>query len=303
VILNLLLGSIPREVLCWFIEVSLQEDPLETMKKKQIEDMETILTSQKINLSRKKLKQIPLSDQCKEIILGSLLGDGSLKMKKNYKNARFFIRHSQVQEEYFQWKASALQEISSNASIQYSKKSGYSQNQKLLFQSRALPQLTEMNSMTHDGAQRLIIRRRWLNHLTPLSLAIWWLDDGSIISLGRKGVLCTDGFDEDSVKLLAHYLEVVWNVYTHVGPIRRDRKYGDSSKKLYYRLWFGTEQLKKFLRIILPYIPVKSMLRKAILLYKDAEFQQRWISEMKLLNPQFSEQIDFILQSKQKLRE
>jgi recombination protein RecA len=266
--------------------------------------MKTVLTSQKkINLSRKKLKQIPLSDQCKEIILGSLLGDGSLQIQKNYKNARFYIRHSQAQEEYFQWKASALQEISSDASIQYSEKSGYSQNQKLLFQSRALPQLTEINSMTHNGGQRLIIRRRWLNHLTPLSLAIWWLDDGSIISLGRKGVLCTDGFDEDSVKLLAHYLEVVWNVYTHVGPIKRDRKYGNSSKKLYYRLWFGTEELKKFLRIILPYIPVKSMLRKAMLLYKDAELQQRWISEMKLLNPNFSEQIDLILQSKQKLRE
>nr|YP_009710006.1 putative LAGLIDADG homing endonuclease [Coleochaete scutata]QFU80111.1 putative LAGLIDADG homing endonuclease [Coleochaete scutata]QIQ23019.1 putative LAGLIDADG homing endonuclease [Coleochaete scutata] len=274
------------------------------MKKKQIEDMKTVLTSQKqINLSRKKLKQIPLSDQCKEIILGSLLGDGSLQIPKNDKNARFFIRHSQVEEEYFEWKASALEEISSDASIKYSEKSGYSENQKLLFQSGALGELTEIHSITHNGGHGLIIRRRWLNHLTPLSLAIWWLDDGSIISRGRKGVLCTDGFDEDSVKLLANYLEVVWNVYTHVGPIKRDRKDGNCSKKLYYRLWFGTEELKKFLRIILPYVPVKSMLRKAMLLYKDAELQQRWISEMKLLNPNFSEEIDLILQSKQKLRE
>nr|NP_943708.1 putative DNA endonuclease [Chara vulgaris]AAP92207.1 putative DNA endonuclease [Chara vulgaris] len=259
--------------------------------------METVLTSTSaINLSRKKLKQISLSDQCKAIILGSLLGDGSLKIFN--KNARFFIRHSQIQEEYFLWKASALQEISPSVP---SEKSGYSQNTKLLFQSRALPQLTEIHKITHDKNQ-LAIRRRWLNHLTPLSLAIWWLDDGSIISLGRKGVLCTDGFDEDSVKLLAHYLEVVWNVYTHVGPIQRDRKYGNYSQ-IYYRLWFGTEELKKFLRIILPYIPVQSMLRKTMLLYKDAKFQQRWISEMKLLNPQFSEQIDLILQSKHKLRE
>nr|QXT44716.1 putative DNA endonuclease [Nitellopsis obtusa] len=265
--------------------------------------METVFTSTSaINLSRKKLKQISLSDQCKAIILGSLLGDGSLKNNKNYKNARFFIRHSLQEEEYFLWKTSALQEISPSVPIQYSEKSGYSQNNKLLFQSRALPQLTEIHKITHDKNQ-LAIRRRWLNHLTPLSLAIWWLDDGSIISLGRKGVLCTDGFDEDSVKLLAHYLEVVWNVYTHVGPIQRqrDRQYGNYSQN--YRLWFGTEELKKFLRIILPYIPVQSMLRKTMLLYKDAKFQQRWISEMKLLNPQFSEQIDFILQSKQKLRE
>ena len=52
--------------------------------------------------------------------------------------------------------------------------------------------------------------------MTPLSLAIWWLDDGSIIGNGRKGVLCTDGFDEESVHVLARYLEKVWGVYAHV---------------------------------------------------------------------------------------
>lgn len=250
-----------------------------------------------------KLKQISLSDQCKAIILGSILGDGSLKIQKNYKNARFFIRHSQVQEEYFLWKTEALQEISTRGSIQYSEKSGYSQNKKLLFQSRALPQLTEIYKVTHSSEQnRLKIQLEWLNNLTPLSLAIWWLDDGSIISLGRKGVLCTDGFYENSVQLLANYLKLTWGINAHVGPIRRDRKYGNYTKKLYYRLWFGTEELKKFFRIILPYIPVKSMLRKTMLLYKDTKIQQRWISEMKFLNPKFAEQIDLILQSKQNQR-
>jgi uncharacterized lipoprotein YmbA len=40
------------------------------------------------------------------------------------------------------------------------------------------------------------------------------------------------------------------------------------------------EELKKFLRIILPHVPVPSMLKKVLLLYRDPELQQRWISEV-----------------------
>jgi len=231
-----------------------------------------------INLSRKKLSLISLSDQCKAILYGSLLGDGSLQLQKNYRNARFYIRHSQVQEEYFLWKVNALQEIASDRSIQISEKSGYGLNKSLLFQSRALSQLTEIHEITHDK-NRLAIQRRWLNHLTPLSLAIWWLDDGSLISNSRKGVLCTDGFDEKSVLILARYLKVVWDVDAHVGPIVRHRKDRNYSKQVYFRLWFGTGELKRFLRIIIPYVPA-CMIRKVLVLYKDPEFQQRWISEI-----------------------
>ena len=111
-----------------------------------------------------------------------------------------------------------------------------------------------------------------------MSLAIWWLDDGSIIGNGRKGVFCTDSFDEKSVKLLVHYLKTVWNVETHCAPIRRMR---DGIQHTYYRLWIrSSEELQKFLRIILPYIPVAEMLPKVLLLYKDSQLQQRWISEV-----------------------
>ena len=240
-----------------------------------------------INFSRKKLTLISLSDPCKAIIYGSLLGDGSLQLQKNYANARFYIRHNQVQEDYFLWKVNALQEIASDRSVQISEKSGYSLNKSLLFQSRALSQLTEIHQITHDH-NRLSVQRRWLNHLTPLSLAVWWLDDGSLISNHRKGVLCTDSLDEKSVLLLARYLKVVWDVNAHVGPIVRHRQDRNYSQQAYYRLWLGTEELKKFLRIILPHVPA-CMVRKVVLLYNDSEFQQRWISEICERNPSISE--------------
>jgi hypothetical protein len=242
-------------------------------------------------LTRKKLQQVSLSDDCKSIIYGTLLGDGCLQKTKGYQNARLSIRHSFVQVDYFHWKVDKLREIASPKSVQKQAPAGLSQQIKLLFQSRACPELSAIQSITHLN-NRLRIQRRWCNHLTPLSLAIWWCDDGSIISNGRKGVLCTDGFDETSVRLLANYLQTVWGIYVHVGAIKRDRKDGHYSKSHYYRLWFGTEELKKWLRIIMPHLPVASMLYKVIIVYKNSLFQERWISELKLALPRFENQID-----------
>ena len=223
-------------------------------------------------------QKVPLSDQTKEILLGSVLGDGSLRIHKPYKNARFSFRHSIKQKSYFVWKAKQFEEISSDKNIWLQKPDkGFSKNFKLRYQSRALESLTNLYKIISKRG-KLKINRRWLNYLTPLSLAIWWLDDGSIISNGRKGVICTDGFDEKSVKALARYLQVVWNIRTKPAIITRPR---NGKQKEYWRLWIrSTSELKNFLSIILPYIKVEEMLPKVILLYHDRQLQQRWISEI-----------------------
>lgn len=166
--------------------------------------------------------EVTLSDREQAIILGSLLGDGSLKLYPGYVNARFSVRHSTVQKEYFAWKAQALAGLASENSTFQQLPSGWSTNTMLRFQTRALEALTELYRLTHDQ-HRFRIRRRWLNRMTALSLAVWWCDDGSIIANGRKGVICTDGFDEASVRLIARYLQVVWKVEAHIGSIGRRR--------------------------------------------------------------------------------
>lgn len=200
----------------------------------------------------------------KEIILGSLLGDGSLKVNKKYKNARFSFRHSEQNKEYFFWKVKELKEISSKNCWWKEK------DKKYRYQSLALPALTEIFQLTHEK-NKLKIRRKWLNLLTPLSLFVWWMDDGSLIKNSRQGVLCTDSFDLKSQKILARYLYKVWKIKTKIGK----------SKRKYFRLFIrSTENLKKFLRIILPYLEVEKMLPKFLLIYKDPQLQQRWISEI-----------------------
>jgi LAGLIDADG DNA endonuclease family protein len=228
---------------------------------------------------------VSLSDQTLALIFGSLLGDGSLKLHPGYVNARFSFRHSSKQRAYFEWKAKLCGEISGRQSVFEQPADGFSSNTKLRYQSMALPALTELYDLTHDKRQ-FRIQRRWLNRMTSLSLAIWWLDDGSLISNSRRGVFCTDGFDEASVKLLARYLQVAWGIQTTVAPIHRvwkDKQYDQ------YRIWIrSSEELKKLLRIIAPHIEVKDMLYKVLVLYKDPILQQRWISELAALTS-FSE--------------
>jgi hypothetical protein len=247
----------------------------------------------------KRYEQVPLSDRTKEIILGTLLGDGSLKQQKNYKNVRLQFRHSEKDKDYFYWKVKQLQEIAGQNSVNVQKPDGYSKNKKLRFLGSALPALTKLHELTYKK-NTLNIQRKWLNNMTSLSLAVWWCDDGSLIGEGgRKGVFCTDGFDRESVKILAQYLDKVWHIRTKVAPVNhlRGGKY-----EQYWRLWIRSpEELKKFLRIIIPHIPVEGMLRKILLLYKDSQMQQRWISEVVQLS-QFSEDIVIRNLSKKKAK-
>jgi len=250
--------------------------PVETMKLRY-DSRRSFCRNASIDMQDAESTYVPLSQRARSVILGSILGDGSLKIQKSYKNANLQIRHSETQKEYLLWKADILREIATEKSVSVQKPDGYSARSKWRFVSRRLPSLTELHRLTYRD-NRVRIRRTWLNQLTPLSLAVWWCDDGSLISYGgRKGVLCTDGFDEKSVRVLSRYLQVVWNIHTIVAPVGRKR---DGTEERYWRIWIrSVDELRKFLRIILPHMPA-SMIHKTILLYKDTQFQQRWISEV-----------------------
>lgn len=219
------------------------------------------------------VKQPSLSENVKAVVLGSLLGDGRLEKPKGYKNARFCFRHSVKQRDYFMWKVSLLKEISGERCWREQPPDGWSKNPKLQYCSKALPELTKLYELTHDKRGKLKVRRKWLNMMTPLSLAIIWFDDGSIIGNGRRGVICTDGVPLKGQLVFCKYLRKVWGIKARVG---RARKGSDV-----YRIWIrSAESLKRLLRIVMPFAKVESVLSKLLLLYKDARAQKRWVSEV-----------------------
>src|SRR3989344_2779400 len=107
------------------------------------------------------MKITPLSKNVRDIILGSLLGDGSLAIK---------------QKEYFFWKVEMLKEICGESCywLQGSEKKpdGWG-TAKYRFQSKALSSLTEIYNLTHKrvSGTKVRVTRKWLNQLSPLSLA------------------------------------------------------------------------------------------------------------------------------------
>lgn len=222
-----------------------------------------------------------LSCQTKAILLGSILGDGSLKIAKNSKNAQFQEKHSLKQKEYLMWKRNILsKELSASENdLIYSTDTAPNGTSvhKIRYFSGKRQSLTHLHTLVHKNSinGHYKIRRKWLNLMDAQALAVWWCDDGSLVANTRQGVFCTDGFSLQDVKILDRYMKKVWNIKTSVHPHGKLKKDGTQG----YRLWIRSrEDLKKFLLIIIPFIPVYSMLYKVLLLWKDPELQQRWIS-------------------------
>ena len=122
---------------------------------------------------------ISVSSREKEIILGTILGDGHLAMLKT--GARLEINHSEKQQPYVLWKHKELSgmvlarphriEIYDS---RYAKK--YIQWR---FKSIVHPYLTEIYSSFYRKNGRKIVPENISDILTsPLSLAVWFMDDG-----------------------------------------------------------------------------------------------------------------------------
>ncbi|MGQ0849718.1 MAG: recombinase RecA [Actinomycetota bacterium] len=113
-----------------------------------------------------------------EVVRGSLLGDGALSMAKNGYSARFRWGRGARQIEYADWKASLFANISISRSTN---------SQGAVFYE--LPPLIELASLR----KALYVEGKkapsdnFLKQLTPLSLAIWYLDNANF-TIRSKGM-------------------------------------------------------------------------------------------------------------------
>ncbi len=239
----------------------------------------------KKKLSIAEANSIKLTSHQKEVLFGTLLGDGSLKLQKNYKELRFAMKHSIQQKEWFYWKVHQLANLASYNSV-FEQNEPYSKAKpgviytKLRFQTRALPCLTSIHNTCYTNNQ-LDFTKPWLyRHITEKSLAVWWLDDGSVMKIKRRGKLATQGFTRNQNQQLKDFFFKKWKIRCSVCTT-----FYKSSQKVYYYLQFNTEMLKRLLKLIMPFIPVKSMVYKALLVYKNKSLQKDWIRTMKKYLP------------------
>ena len=121
-----------------------------------------------------------LSDQQLQVVLGALMGDGNLSPnRRDRSGTRFRMGHGAKQAAYLDWKTSLLANIGHSRTV----------NAKgaVFADFTPLAELAELHDAVYFGDGKKHLTWEYLKSLTPLALAVWYLDDGSF-TVRPKGV-------------------------------------------------------------------------------------------------------------------
>jgi hypothetical protein len=173
-----------------------------------------------------------LTERQKAIIVGSLLGDGTMRCKTN---ALLEINHSAKQSDYVEWKYNELKAL---VSTQPRKRFGNAGRIAYRFTTKSLPELTEIYRKFYRGGKKVVPDDLIIH---PLSLAVWFMDDGC--KSYRAIYLNTQKFPISEQNRLGLLLRQQYGVQTSL-----------NKDKTYYRLRIAVSSVSKFLEIIKPYL-------------------------------------------------
>lgn len=191
-------------------------------------------------------KDISLTNLQKQFILGSLLGDLSISLLPNMKNAKLCIVHSVKQQELFMKKVEILGEfmgsykvyttLDSRTQHEYSTLRGNSKSHKIF---------TEIYHLLYPNNTKTITLEYLseINH--PIALAFWFMDDGT-----ERGTLATHCFSYEENLLLKQWMADKWNIQC---TLQRELDK--------YKLYVMSKSRLDFEKLIFPYI-VPSMYYK-----------------------------------------
>ncbi len=214
-----------------------------------------------------------LSDQQVQLILGSLMGDGNLSPNtRGRSGTRFRMGHGAKQAAYLDWKVSLL------GNIECSRTS----NAKgaVFADFRPLPELAEVHEAVYFGDGKKHLCWDYLKELTPLALAVWYMDDGCF-TVRSKGVqertqggsgridICVEAMSPGSRERLVQYLRD-----THGLDVKL-RASGAARKSV---LQFTTSASEKFQKLVAPFVH-PSMEYKLLPRYRGRE-QRLEVSEI-----------------------
>ena len=147
--------------------------------------------------SLKENQEVPLNQNNIEVLLGTLLGDGSLQ--KAFKNARYANSHSPKQKEYCEYIAEQF--VNLGAVVQYSKRVTPDKRNGNIYEEYCCrlpcnPALNYLHSAFYSNHKKRI-PFELLDNFTAKSLAFLYMDDGSKASGGYN--IATMCFTESEI--------------------------------------------------------------------------------------------------------
>lgn len=153
------------------------------------------------------------SEEQKQVLLGTILGDGCLFKGNSNQNYRMNLAHSLKQKEYFMYKYNVLKSLGfKEPKIE---KEFHKRVEKeytcIKTQSLTNPLFTEMYKIWYKDGKKIIPKNK-VNEIGDLAIAIMFFDDGCKTTSGYS--IATYNFDLDSLNNLRIYLLQKYNIET-----------------------------------------------------------------------------------------
>lgn len=192
-------------------------------------------------------KNLKLTARQREILIGTLLGDGHLESQNNSRTYRLKTEHSLKQKEYVDWLANEFREWVATSPrirerfVRLRTVSGV--YPKYYFNTLSAGSLRFYAQQFYIEGKKVVPRliHKWL---TPLALAVWYMDDGSIKSNRHKTIfLNTQGFTSRDLERLQKAFLEKFGIKTRLRADRHQRQ-----------IYFSAETVDKFLAMIDSYI-------------------------------------------------
>ena len=186
----------------------------------------------------------------RNLLIAMLLGDGTIS-----NNYVFKLAHSEKQKEYLEWKVKQLNEhgIRNNGVKSYIKTKDYGTSTIVYYtQLNIVPFIKVLRRVVYKN-KKIIGNRKLLNRLTPMGIAIWYMDDGHInIRKSKDGRI--HGFyikistcePKEEVQTIINYFKEVWNIKFYL--------FHEGKQKDSYSICCGTKEGIKFIELIKPYV-------------------------------------------------
>ena len=167
----------------------------------------------------------------KSLIIGTILGDGYLRIVPGRKNAFLEINHSFSQKEYVDWKFEKLKNICNSGPIA---RKCNGNRIAYRFYTKQYPELTEIYNYFYKDGEKIVPDNLKLD---ALALSVWFMDDGS--KCGKSNFyLNTQQFSKDNQIKLLNCLE------------KLDLKANLNKDKIYFRIRFLNSSINKLKELL-----------------------------------------------------
>lgn len=188
------------------------------------------------------LRSVPFTQRQKDIMYGSILGDAYLRPGKASYSLSF--THGERQKDYLLWKLHAFDNFVTTKKLYRSTRDFRGNAPTYSFSTITHPEIEEARRLTYpDGTKR--ISKEWLDKLSPLSLAVWYMDDGSLNKRYGTIVLCTNMFTLKEHQMMIDFFEERYSIHPKPEKRRNDQ----------YVLRINASESKRFRSIIAEHVP------------------------------------------------